>query len=334
MPGASYLIAWPHLSATACALALAISGTRFWEQSKGGARAGLSRRGSLLALVASATWAVMLAGLFWQLPDALGLAAGTPMAILLALLACWNVPIVAQWSRIRPRGILAVALAATIVLLVIGFAQNRFDRQQPLQASLFYGVDADRHDAIWATRRAVVHHPWFQAHFATNAVVRALPELSLRGGAFTTAPAPLIPMVAPYAEAISVTPSPSRSGFRRWTLRLRSARGAPSLSLRPVERDDSLRLVSVNGHGTLGAANIPFRGLVLRAARAEGDEIVIDFPFHSRPAFQVMDWISGLSAELGAALTVRPPDLTTGPEFDLYNWSTVVSRESRPASPN
>ena len=328
LPGASYLIAWPHLAAAAGALFLAGSGVPFWAAPVENATARLSRWGILVALVSSAVWAVFPVVLFRLLPPALGLAAGMPIAILLALLACWQIPAVAQLPRLRAVTFLGGTVVVIGVLLAVGFLQNRYSPQQPLQAALFYGVDADRSQAWWAARGRVVRHSWLQTHFGAHPTWGPLPAFSIGPARFTSALAPLIPLAAPEAEVTVV--APSSSGRERWTIRLRSMRGAPSVMLRVAQGGPSVKLLSVNGHGVSGSVNTDLRGLVLRGAAAQGDDIVVDFPAGAPLAFQLLDWTPGLPGVLGPASTARPPDITLGPEFDLYNWSTVISKEFRP----
>jgi hypothetical protein len=329
MPGASYLFAWPHLASAVCALIVALS-DRSWQSPQEGAEPQMSPFGTILTLAGSSVWVVFLAGLFRLLPKALGLGAGLPLALLFALLACWLIPFLAQIPKVRGAAVLGATAAAAAVLVVVGSAENRYDSRQPLQAAIFYGIDADQGRAFWAARGQAAGSPWIQAHFGSNPATGPLPAFSLGDGGFTSGPAPLLSIPAPESEVRSTTPS--ASGRNRWTIRLRSVRGAPSVMLRLLKRDDSARLVSVNGHDATGSLNVGLRGVILRAARAKGDEIVIESAASGQPAFQMMDWTPGLPASAGTALTARPADITMGPEFDLYNWSTVVAKESRPTS--
>ena len=119
--------------------------------------------------------------------------------------------------------------------------------------------------------------------------------------------------------------TPAAPGRMRWAVHIHSARGASSMLLRFPRQKDSIRLVSLNGRAALGSVDRDLRAIILKAVPAQGDDIVIDCPAHIRPEFQILDWTAGLPKALGPELTSPPADLISGAQFDLYNWSTVVS---------
>lgn len=331
-PGASYLFAWPDLVAAFCALVLAFANT-LWVQSAT-EEPRLSPRGMLIWLAGGVLWPIFLGVLFRVLPEALALGAGTPLAILIALVACFEIPFITQVpQRKKPAGwVLLGTVCAGIVfaLAAIGFAQNQWSAKQPLQTALFYGLDADRGQAYWATRQREPANAWFDAHFASHSRRGPLPAFALGRDVFTSAPAETAALPAPQAEVVSALTD--SAGSTRRTIRVRSQRGAPNVALRAEEHSPGWQLISVNGKPIDGPklqSGVPFRGVIVRGASASGDEIVIDSPTGIKTGFQILDWTSGLPDTLGSAST-SPPELTKALEFDLYNWSTVVSKAFRP----
>jgi hypothetical protein len=326
MPGASYLLAWPHLITAACALLASVS-RWFWQPQTERGIERLSNRGMIALAAGALLWTVFLASLFRLLPLALGLSACVPLALLLGFMACWQIPSFRWVSGMRARWVPIVAVFGVVMLIAIGFRQNRFDSHQPLQAAIFYGLMADEGSAVWGSPDPPSANRWIQAHFRPRARRGPLPEFTLSGGTFTSAPAPVLPIAPPEAELQSSTAS--AVGRTRWAIHLHSHRGAPNLVLRFPQQKNSFRLVSLNGHEALGAVGSDLRGIILKAVPAQGDDVVIDGSADSRPEFQLMDWTAGLPEALGQELARPPANIIPGAQFDLYNWSTVVAKQIR-----
>src|SRR6202034_2638930 len=102
---------------------------------------------------------------------------------------CWQIPSFRWVSGMGALWAPIVAVFVVVMLIAIGFRQNRFDSHQPLQAAIFYGLVADEGSAVWGSPDPPSANQWIQAHFRPRARRGPLPVFALSGGTFTSAPA-------------------------------------------------------------------------------------------------------------------------------------------------
>jgi Peptidase family M28 len=287
LPGASYLFAWPLLAAEIGFAARLLAPPR--------------ARWATPAVIASALPAVLLVApmvhlVFVGLTLALVAAAMVLLTMLLALLT----PQLDLLTARRPRLLPALAGVAGGALLLGATLTERFDADQPRPDNLFYVLDADEARASWgSTDRSP--DPWTRQ--ALTSTPRRGPFLEY----LPTAPAnsPLLPETLLFHDAPTVALAPPEAvlleqaveGEGRWLrLRLRSARGAPILS---VHADAATRVLAAQVEGRPAGAGRPW-GLCHWGTPAEGIEVRLRIAGAGPVRLKVLDLSYGLPAGLAA----------------------------------
>jgi hypothetical protein len=320
-PTASYIFVVPALAAGICGVL-----GRIWRGGWPGG--GLALATIVPGVVAAVLWWGVLPGVY----DGLGVPALPIIASLLAILYSTAAPLIAGGGGFGRR-LWALALALTVLALVVALPQPRFSRRSPQPLTFTFYQDGDAGTARW--------------------VVRALPPLPapVRRAVALGPPAPPFPWSPPgmMARSAAAPPLPAATapppelqvlenavsgGKRHLRLRLVSRRGAPNGTLWVPARANP-EAVEIEGHrvpesgARLGRprrdANgwLPFTDHTLPAAGCEIDLVLGDTgPFD----LYAVDESPGLPGAGGAALiAARPPTAVPRQQGD----STLISRKLR-----
>jgi len=138
-PGASYLLVWPLLFASAALAIFAIFGP--------------SLKSVTAILISSAVPIILIVALIPQFYTALGIHADIPVGVVtIFLLGLVAMPLaMLAGSRWLPW----CAAAAGLICLAGGILTSRFDPAHPRQNSVFYALNSDNGKAMWASSDAV-----------------------------------------------------------------------------------------------------------------------------------------------------------------------------------
>lgn len=154
--GGSYVLTWPLLAALLA-----------------GVFAAFNRQGpSLLATVALCLLALPPVAIFVPLLrgfyEALGLGSLAPfLALTLALLILAILPLLETLLNVSGRVFPASVLGAAALLFTLGVSTTRYSNAHPKPNSLTYALDADTHQALWASTSPRVD-PWSAQYLGTS----------------------------------------------------------------------------------------------------------------------------------------------------------------------
>lgn len=307
VPGASYLLVWP--------LFFALIGTAVLFVSR--------ERDSALKWVGLALTAVPAVALFspliQQLIAALTLNSAGLVAILLALCCGLLVPHLQILAGSKPWVFPAAAAALGVALIAGGLvaagAGERHERN-----NIFYGLNADTGEALWASAAAEPDE-WTTQFFPSGGQQRQMGDVFpiVDDDPFLTAAAGPATLPAPEVALLEET----REGETR-TLRLRvtSPRKAPLVSIY-AGADGGLLGASVNSvEVPLRTKGRGFWGVNYYAFPEEGAEVTL----RAKASSQVRMRVNDLSYSLPAELPVRPRPANVLPSPLEFSDATLVSK--------
>lgn len=308
MPGATYVLQWPLVASLAVFYALIADGGR-WRVA--------------VLLAGAAVPVYLLGGIIQQLFVALGMAGAAPAAALMVVLGGLLIPqLLAAGGAGYAHAAGAGALA--FVLLAGGLATLRYDAAHPLRDNLFYALDSDTGNAVWASYNT--RPDAFTSKFLKPPQRGRLPQ-------FTTAEctwSPTLPASLPPPE-VTLLEKRFEGGIRAARMRIRSRRGASGLVILVTSRD-GIDSGAVDGRRWGGATA---RGGIVRPGRRivtfdnlppEGAEFAFVWKGEGPLKLQVIDSSDSLPVLPGLPSLVRPPYLVRAPVWRFYNDTTLVSR--------
>ncbi|HEX7774006.1 MAG TPA: M28 family peptidase, partial [Pyrinomonadaceae bacterium] len=216
MPGASYLFAWPLLLG-----ALALAAVTLYSRER---PAWVYLVLMLCAVPTLLLWSQTL----HQIYQAMTLNVVGPLMAVVALVCGLLLPQFGLLSRRQLWLIPATGALLCIAFLVAGFSSSKFDEERPKMNSIFYVMNADTNQAVWASVDEV-RDEWTSQYLVGNTVKGSLIDylpLTYRG--FTIASAPLTSLAAPEAVLLADT---TTNGARTLRLHVRSGRRAPFVTV-------------------------------------------------------------------------------------------------------
>lgn len=314
LPGASYLFAWP-LAFSLLALGWTFAAPR--------PRTSLGSLGSaaLGALPAVVLVVPVVYLLFVALTVRMAWAAVALVVLLLGLL----IPQLHLLTRRKGWLLPYVLLSVGAIFVGIGVAASGFNREQPKQNDVFYGMDADTGEAVWASTDP--RPDAWSAQFFGRATKAGTLEAYFPG-----LPRPFMKHEAPAADvaapAVEVLEDGTRDGVRTLRLRIVSPRRAPLVSVY-AGAEAGVQSAAVNGR-PLAAA--PQAG----AARPEpwvlryyglpdgGFELTLELKSSAPLKLRVVDQSYGLPAVGASPPSARPEGMM--PAAQPYSDSTLVSK--------
>jgi hypothetical protein len=321
LPGASYLFTWP----------LVFSLPATWWTLRA-ARAQTSAKELGLAMLGATPGVLLLAPMLYLLFVALTVGLASASVVLLVLLLGLLLPLVQFLTRRKwwPLPYVAASLAA--IFIGLGVAASGFGPGQPKQSDLFYGLDADTGQAVWASTDA--RPDAWSSQYLSRA-----PQRGTLDALFPGLPRPFLKQTAPAAElaapAVEVLGDETKDGARHLRLRVASPRGAALLSVY-ADPSATFERVSVGGREVKSPTPAPAAAPVNAAARkdpwvlryydvpAEGVELVLDLKSGEPLNLRVVDQSYGLPQGLAPEAGPRPAGMmpATTPVTD----ATLVSK--------
>lgn len=218
LPGGSYLFTWPLLFSS---LAL-----KFTLISKGATSTSVKR---LMAL----SLCVIPAILLWvptisQLLIALTVSRSGEVAIVVVLLLTLFIPHFEQVFALSKWALPAGGGVAGLALIVAGSLTSAFDANHPKPDHVFYALNANTNEAVWASKdeRADL---WTSQFFPTGATRGALHQyFPWNSGAYLNSKAPTAPLAAPDIEVLN---DKTEEGLRSLRLHILSIRQASIMTI-------------------------------------------------------------------------------------------------------
>jgi Peptidase family M28 len=321
LPGGSYLFTWPLLFSI---VGLGISLT-FREQ---GSHA--MRRCVVLALATFPALVLLtptISLLFVSLTLRLSGGVMVMVVLLLGLLMpIFNLmPTPTQWRLCS-----MLTLASVGCLVVASFTAD-FDPNHPKPNSVFYGMNLDTEQAIWASTDQ--EPDAWTGQFLAAARPKTLPDyFPSLSTAFLSHPAPVAPFAAPHVTLLAEHTS---HDVRTLQLRVTSPRQAPMIAIY-VEAPTEVLEAVVNGKRTHRHDAFPPRtgpgnvwGLRYWSVPQEGIDLTLTIRPLQPVAIHVVDQSYGLPNLPGASFRPRPASMMPTPFGFGLSDVTLVSKSLR-----
>ncbi|HEX5709307.1 MAG TPA: M20/M25/M40 family metallo-hydrolase [Pyrinomonadaceae bacterium] len=316
VPGASFIFMWPLLFGLA-ALAVLIFAEKERE---------FSPLSLLLVNLCAIPALVLVVPNLYLIFHGLTLSFVAPLIVLTALLFGLLLPqlsFIASLRKWRPAAVLAVV---GLVLILTATFTGRGGPSRPKVNSIFYGLNADTGNAVWASADGG-QDEWTR-QFLTDAKRAPLPDFfqSAAPMAFLQSAAPATQLTPPEISLLDDTTS---GDVRTVRLRLNSARQASVLSLF-VDSRAEVQSVTVNGQRAEAprppaAQNQQARwSMRFYAPPAEGVELTAELKTSEPLALRVVDQTYGLPEIQNQAFRTRPAEMIPRPL--PFTDSTLVSK--------
>jgi hypothetical protein len=308
-PGASYLFVWPLLAALVGAAVL--FATRGRESASKWAALALT------ALPAVALFSPLVIQIF----EALTLQAAGVVAVLLALLCGLLVPHFRLLAGSRPWAFPLAAVLTCVVLIAGGLAVAAADGG-PKTDSVFYALNADTGEALWASGDRAPDQ-WTTQFFTSGGQRREVREFFplADDNTYLTTAAERAPLPAPEVSVVEDTQDGSTRTLR---LRVRSPRLAPLVSVY-ARAEGGLVGASLDG------AEVPARAtpggiwaINCYAPPAEGVEVTLRLKAPGKVRIRVND----ISYSLPDSFPVKPRPADVLPAPGRPDGMTVVTKVS------
>ena len=303
LPGGSYLFVWPLL------FALIGIGIYFVVN---GQRASWPIISYTLCAVPAL---LLLIPVIYTLFTALTFNAASGILLLLVLLLGLLIPnMEVAVSRMKWR-IPAAALLFTVALIAAGLLSSGFDANHPKMSSVFYGLNADRGQAVWASFDSQPNE-WTSQFLSSGAQMKPLTEL------IPTSRAPFLQSEAPAATLASpeltLIKDEQHGDTRLIQLRVTSPRGAEIVSVYPEAGPEEVVGLSVNGKTIDPKAVVTDKGrgpwgLQYYGLPQEGAELTLQLKSVQPIRIRVTDRSYGLPQLSGLTLKPRPDYITLPP---------------------
>lgn len=314
MPGASYLFAWPLLLGT-LALAAVISDTRerpTWLY--------------VVLMLCAAPTLLLWSQTLYQIYQAMTLNVIGPLMAVVALVCGLLLPQFGLLSRRQLWLIPATGTLLCIAFLVAGISSSKFDKERPKMNSIFYVMNADTTQAVWASVDEVPDE-WTSQYLVGNTVKGSLVDyLPLNYRGFTIASAPSSSLEAPEAVLLDDV---TTDGARTLRLHIRSRRRAPFVTV-DVGPGTEIRRALLDDKPLAGTPSEPRRdadiGWALRyhAVGDDGFKLTLETAAGRPLKIRVTDRSAGLPQLPSVKNIPRPEHMMSAPY--PYSDTTSISK--------
>lgn len=234
LPGASYLFAWPLLFSLLALLIIFI-----WNPAE-----NRSRKQLAVLLAGTIPAIILFIPIIQLLFVGLTVTSSALVMVVVALLLGFLSPHMPLISGMNRWLLPAASTVICLVFLIGAILTSNFDATHPQQGNLFYALQADTGQAVWASSTSRTAGEWTSQFFSPQASIVGLPDFFPgRPWRFLTSPAPGSELAAPTVEILSDDRS---SAERTLRLRVTSPRQAPIISVY-VNADAEVRCTDING---------------------------------------------------------------------------------------
>lgn len=318
LPGASYIMTWPLL--------FSLLGVAYWLNAR--ERRPLAPR-HLAALAGTAIPGVVLVvPMLYLIFVAMRLDATIFISMMVILLLMLLFPLLAPAYGLRRWLTPLAAVAVGIAAIAAGSFASGFDGQHPRSSSVFYSLNGDTQQAVWASGDGGTD-AWTRQFFPPRSPRGDLAEYVPSGlpRGFMNAPAPALPLGAPNLQ---VTGDTTSDGVRLLKVHLSSDRQAPNLFV-TVEQGVNVVGAEVNGQPLENAGPTPRPGrpdgwrLTYFNAPAQGIDLLLKLKQAGPVKLRVMDQSYGLPQGPDVPSSPRPGDIMSAP-YQPYSDTAFVGK--------
>ncbi len=318
LPGASYLFTWPLL--------FSLLGLGFIFASRH-RKPSLGKRLAVLSLFAL-PGIILLTPTIYLIFVALSLSKSGAVMVMVVLLLGLLIPHLSLMAIPNKWLLPTVSILVSLGFIAAGSLTAGFDVNHPKPNSIFYGLNADTGQAIWASADEKTDE-W------TSQFLSAAPEkgilaeyLPMAHRQFLKSQAPLAPLAAPKIEPIGEDVS---DGVRTVRLRITSPRQARIMRIY-VDSNTEVLAAAVNGK-RIGNNDIPAHieprnqwGLHYFAFPKEGIELTLEVKSSQPLEIRAVAQSDGLPEIPGISFRTRPNDMMPNPNGFGVSDSTLVSK--------
>jgi hypothetical protein len=314
-PGGSYLLTWPLL------FSLLGLGFTFSTRER-------NPRLAVTALLVCAVPAILLlVPMIYLLFLGLTLNLSAPMTVMIMLLMGLLIPHFDFISRPSKLFLPSILTSISLILIVIAGFSSGFDKNHRKTNHVFYGLNADTNEAMWASADESPDE-WTSQFFAASLQRRALNEFYFKNARnFLVGKAPAVPLKA--SELLSLSES-NESSMRLLRLRFVPSEQSsaafffvdPETKVRGALIDG--KRINFNADGGHVESN---DGWALRfySPPAEGLDLTLEIDTTSKPMkIQVVEQRYGLPQIPSWTMRPRPDYMMASPYS--YSDSTVISK--------
>lgn len=218
------------------------------------------------------------------------------------------VPPSGRWART----VIALLFICSLVCMFAGTYLSYYSERHPRRDSIFYGLNADDHTAVWMTTDQSIDQ-WTNKFFPLNSRSRGPMPACFAGYRSTalTAPAPPSDLVAPVAE---IRRNDVDGDTRKLHLAVKSARGAYAIHLAFADNITISSLI-VNGRNIALTSQSHHLDLALYGMAKKEVDLRFLLRAPSAISFQLADESVGLPASAPARLPKFVPDFESDTSF-------------------
>ncbi|MGK7876947.1 MAG: M20/M25/M40 family metallo-hydrolase [Xenococcaceae cyanobacterium] len=318
LPGASYLFAWPLL------FSLLGLGFTFASRHR---KSGLGKRFTVLSLCAL-PGIILLTPTIYLIFVALTLSKSGAVMVMVVLLLGLLIPHLCLMAISNKWLLPAASILVSLGFIVAGSVTAGFDANHPKPNSIFYGLNADTGQAIWASTDEKPDE-WTSQFLSAAPEKGTLAEyLPMAHRQFLKSQAPLAPLAAPKLEPIGDEVS---DGVRTLHLRITSPRQGRIMRIY-VDSNTEVLAAAVNGK-RIGKNDTPTHiepgerwGLNYFALPKEGIELTLAVNSSQPLEIRAVTQSDGLAEIPGISFRTRPNDMMPNPFGFGVSDSTLVSK--------
>ena len=321
LPGASYLFTWPLL--------FSLMGLGFIFASRH-RKPGLGKRFAVLSLCAL-PGIILLTPTIYLIFVALTLSKSGAVMVMVVLLLGLLIPHLSFMAIANKWLLPAASILVSLGFIVAGSLTADFDANHPQPNSIFYGLNAETGQAIWASADEKPDE-WTSQFLSATPEKGILAEyLPMATRKFLKSQAPAAPLAAPKLEPIGEDVS---DGVRTVRLRITSPRQARIMRIY-VDSNTEVLAAAVNGK-RIGNKDIPARiqpenpwGLHYFALPKEGIELTLAVKSSQPLEIRAVEQSDGLPELPGISFRTRPNYMMPNPNGFGVSDSTLVSKSFR-----
>ncbi len=306
LPGGSYLFAWPLMFSLLSLLFLFI-----WhpEETRSAKQLAPLLAGTIPAII---LFIPLIQILFVGLTVTSSALVMVVMALLLGLLSPYMNLISSMNRWLLP----AASTVICLVFLIGTMRTSNFDASHPKQVNVFYALQADTRQAVWASSTSSRTDEWTSQFFSPQASIVELSDFFPgRPWRFLTSQAPGGELAGPTIQVLSEDRSKAQRTLR---LRVTSPRQAPVISLY-VNADAEVHCTDINGKAirqeSFGVRPASGNRWALRyyALPANGIELTLVSQSPQAIGIKAVDQSYGLPFTSNGSFTPRPESIIPAP---------------------
>lgn len=326
MPGGSYLLTWPLIFSLAALAFVMFSSKESDDASLKQPHRNVSLKHLAAFSIGVIPGMLLLIPLAYLIYVALGLGASLPITLIVSLLLGLLIPLLRLINRPNRWALPVVALVAGLGFIVAGGVSAK-GGGQPKADHIFYGLNADKNQAVWASGDSRPD-AWTSQFFAGDVERGALTEFTPSKTNFLQISAPVAQLPPPDVKLLNES---RENEVRKLTMRVSSARQAPVLMLY-FDSEAEVVDASINGRKA-GFVKMPDGtgakgkrwGIRYHALPAEGIEVVLQVKAEGPIKLRAVDQSYGLPQVPNFAYRERPPQHTPSATLP-FSDSTLVTK--------